>query len=69
MLAGFLFTTESAEIFGAGGYPLLEKLRKTFLLGVGGEGYGFRVGRGWREREVTHGALDPRRGNSAGVIL
>ena len=43
-MAGFLFTTESAEgaegaeNFGAGGYPLLEKLRKTFLLGVGGEG-------------------------------
>ena len=34
-MARFLFTTESAEIFGAGGYPLLEKLRKTFLLGVG----------------------------------
>ena len=35
MLAGFLFTAESTEIFGAGGYPLLEKLRNTFLLGVG----------------------------------
>ena len=35
-MAAFLFTTESTEIFGAGGYPLLEKLRKTFLLGVGG---------------------------------
>ena len=34
---GFLFTTESAEIFGAGGYPLLEKLRKTFLLGLGAD--------------------------------
>ena len=38
MVAGVLFTAESAEIFGAGGYPLLEKLRKTFcwvLAGVG----------------------------------
>ncbi len=27
------------------GAPLLEKLRKTFLLGIGREGYGFRLGR------------------------